>query len=136
MEPLPIGDISELIRQKYQIWIQAEFTGSLDRFDLNAVIEHNRESPASDAGEKSSDGDIGDEGTAKHAIATVTYTYQEATRDQPENRTRYDGRPVKYGPIKTVTREIDRIPYSFELDVGGNTPPKMIRLERTFRGRD
>jgi hypothetical protein len=65
----------------------------------------------------------------------VSYAYQEATVANPEKRTRWDGTGVTYGPTRTVTREVTSVPMSFEIEVGGNTPPKMISLERAVRGK-
>ena len=46
--------------------------------------------------------------------------WQEATA--PEKRKRWDGQGVSYGETKTA-----KAPGT--LDVGGNTPPKMLYLE-------
>jgi hypothetical protein len=66
-------------------------------------------------------------------VLVVTYTYQEATA--PEKRKRYDGQGLSYGEVKTVTKEISTLPYSFDVQVGGNTPPKMISLERSLKSK-
>jgi hypothetical protein len=65
----------------------------------------------------------------------VTYSYQEATAPNPANRKRYDGQGLAYGETKTVRQEIASLPFSFEVQVGGNTPPKMISLERAIRAK-
>ena len=54
---------------------------------------------------------------------------------QAERRTRFDGQGLSYGEIKRVTKEIASVPLTFEIDVGGNTPPKMIALERALRAK-
>ena len=48
---------------------------------------------------------------------------------------RYDGQGLAYGETKSVRQEITSLPFSFEVQVGGNTPPKMISLERAIRAK-
>ena len=48
---------------------------------------------------------------------------------------RYDGQGLKYGEVKTVTKEIASLPFTFDVQVGGNTPPKMISLERSLKAK-
>ena len=58
---------------------------------------------------------------------------EEATA--PEKRNRYDGNGLKYGEVKTVTKEAASLPFTFDVEVGGNTPPKMLSLERSVRAK-
>jgi hypothetical protein len=122
-----------LIKQKYDVRVKAEFTGSLTKLRLEAVVEHNRGAQPHLVNGKNvvtvSAGGALPAGTT----LTVTYTYHEASVPDPSRRTRFDGNGVAYGPVKSVTREITKLPFTFEIDVGGNTPPKMVSLDRAVR---
>ena len=130
------GDLSKLVKQTYSVWVKAEFAGTLTKFDLTATVEHNRSAlphlmPGKnrvtvelDVGQKLSPGEV----------LEVSYAYQEATVG-PKKRDRYDGKGVKYGETKTVTKTVDTVPYSFDIEVGGNTPPKMISLTRAVKAK-
>jgi hypothetical protein len=135
-KPSAAGDVSALVRQKYDVRVKAEFPGTLASFSLKAVVEHNRSAQpflmngknvVTVAAEKNE--------LPKDRILVVTYVYQEATTPNPGNRKRYDGQGLAYGETKTVRQEITSLPFSFEVQVGGNTPPKMISLERAIRAK-
>jgi hypothetical protein len=70
---------------------------------------------------------------AKDAVLSVTYAYQEATAPDAAKRSRYDTQGVTYGAAKTATHEGPASPWTIE--VGGNTPPKMLYLEYAVRGK-
>ena len=59
----------------------------------------------------------------------MTYGYQEATA--PEKRNRWDEKGVSYSAPKTSKQEGPAA--SWTVDVGGNTPPKMLYLEFAAR---
>jgi hypothetical protein len=133
--PAAAGDISALVKQKYDLRVKAEFAAGLSRFRLAAVVEHNRGAqPYLLPGKNTVTVSAGASLPAGTTL-TVTYVFQEANVPDPTRRTRFDGNGVAYGPLKTVTREITRLPFTFEIDVGGNTPPKMVSLERSVRTR-
>jgi hypothetical protein len=126
------GDVTSLVKQKYDVRVKAEFPGSLASFALNAVVEHNRSAlPALLPGRNVVTVATEKNELPKGQALVVTYAYQEATA--PEKRNRYDGQGLKYGEVKTVRQEITTLPFTFEVQVGGNTPPKMISLERAVR---
>ena len=52
-----------------------------------------------------------------------------------QQRARFDGQGVSYGAIKRVMKEVAWVPYTFAIEVAGNTPPKMISLERAVRSK-
>jgi hypothetical protein len=133
-KPAAAGDLTPLVRQKYDVRVKAEFPGSLASFALSAVVEHNRSAlPALLPGKNVVTVATEKNELAKDRVLVVTYSYQEATA--PEKRNRYDGQGLKYGEVKTVIQEITALPYTFEVQVGGNTPPKMISLERALRSK-
>jgi hypothetical protein len=110
------------------VWLKAEFPGALAKLRFEAVVEHNRSAqPYLLPGKNQVTVTPGALGPGK--TLSVTYAYQEATVADPAKRTRFEGQGVSYGPTKTVSREAASGPVTFTLDVGGNTPPKMISLE-------
>jgi hypothetical protein len=133
-KPAAGGDVSALLRQKYDVRVKAEFPGTLAKFGVHAVVEHNRsalpylvngKNVVTVATEKNE--------LPKDRVLVVTYSYQEATA--PAERKRFDGQGVSYGEVKTVRKEITSVPFTFEVQVGGNTPPKMISLERALKAK-
>jgi hypothetical protein len=125
-----------LLRGKYSVRYKVEFGETLRRLRIQGAVEHNRgvlpylkqgknRLTVTTDQKKSTDGDVG----------KVTYVFQEANVPDPAKRTRWDGRGIKYGPVRNVTKEFSQTPFSFEIDVGGNVPPKMISMERSVRGK-
>lgn len=132
--PAQAGDVSPLLKQKYDVRVKAEFTGALASFGLTAVVEHNRSAqPALLNGRNVVTVATEKNALPKDSVMTVTYRYQEATA--PEKRNRYDGRGLTYGEVKTVTKEVTSLPFTFDVEVGGNTPPKMLSLERSLKAK-
>ena len=122
------GDISSLVKQKYGVWVKAEFAGSLTRFRVDALVEHNRSAePYLLNGKNSITASA--EGLSKGTALTVTYAFQEATAPDPSKRNRWEGQGVTYGETKKVKKELIASPITYAIDVGGNTPPKMVYLE-------
>jgi hypothetical protein len=129
-QPAAAGDVSPLVRQKYDVRLKAEFAGSLARLRLEAEVEHNRSAqPFLLHGKNAVAASAGK--LAPGTTLTVTFAYQETTA--PEKRSRWDGQGVAYGETKTVTRAITTEPVQFTIDVAGNTPPKMLYLEYAVR---
>jgi len=130
-QPASAGDVSALVKQKYAVWVKAEFAGTLAKFRLEAAIEHNRSAqPYLLQGKNvvtASAGKVGGSGTL-----AVTYSWQEASA--PENRKRWDGQGIAYGEARTVTKEVSSEPATWTIDVGGNTPPRMLYLEYAVKG--
>lgn len=128
------GDVTPFVRQKYNVSFKAEFPGTLAKFAVNAVVQHNRGVlPYLVNGKNVVTVTTKDNLLPAESVLVVTYAYQEATA--PEGRKRYEGLDVKYGDAKTVTKEITQLPCTFEVDVGGNTPPKMLYLERMLKAK-
>lgn len=126
-QPAAAGDVSALVKQRYDVWIKAEFAGSLASFKFEGVVEHNRGAlphllPGANVVTVSGAGAL-----------SVSYAYQEATA--PANRKRWEGQGVAYGEAKTVTKSFSQLPGSFTVDVGGNTPPRMLYLEISSTGK-
>lgn len=130
------GDVSAQLKQKFDVRVKAEFPGSLASFSLKAVVEHNRSAlPFLRNGKNVVTVGAEKNELPKDRVLVVTYVYQEATAPDPEARKRYDGQGLAYGEMKTVQKEIGTLPFTFDLQVGGNTPPKMISLERAVRAK-
>lgn len=124
-QPASSGDVSPILKQKYDVQVKAEFSGALSKFRLDAVVEHNRSvQPLLLPGKNVVS-------VAGPAGLSVTYTYQEATA--PEKRSRWDGQGVVYSAPKTARRE--GAAASWTVDVAGNSPPKMLSLEYAVRGK-
>jgi hypothetical protein len=133
-QPAQAGDISTLVRQKYNVWVKAEFGGSLSKLALEATVEHNRGvAPYLVNGKNTITVATKDNKVPDGCVLSVTYAYQEAT--PPAKRNQYNGAGVTYGETKTVTKEAAQLPFTFDLDVGGNAPPKMLYLERALKGK-
>jgi hypothetical protein len=133
-KPATAGDISALVKQKYDLWLKAEFAGSLSKLRLEGVVEHNRGAlPYLVNGKNQVTVGLDKGELPKGSRLVVTYVYQEATAPDPAKRKRWDGSGLTYAPAKTVTKEITSLPFTFEIEVGGNTPPKMLSLERAVR---
>jgi hypothetical protein len=131
-QPISGGDVSPQVKQKYDVRVKAEFSGSLSKFRLEAVVEHNRSSlPYLLPGKNQVA--VSATGLASGAALTVTYAYQEATVPDPARRTRFEDRDVAYSGAKTAVREVPAA--SWVVEVGGNTPPKMLYLEYAVRGQ-
>lgn len=131
-QPCASGDLTPLVKQKYDIQIKAEFSGSLSKFLLAATIEHNRSAqPYLLPGKNQVT--VSAAGLAQTAALSVTYSYQEATVPDPGRRNRFEDREVVYSAPKTAVQEGPAT--SWLVEVGGNTPPKMLYLEYAVRGR-
>jgi hypothetical protein len=129
-------DLSDLVKQKYEGWLKVEFSGALTKARLTALVEHNRDAqpylvPGKNLVTVSLDGNR----LPSDQVLRVTYVYQEATAPSPEKRTRFDGQGLTYGPVRRVTKEVTSLPYTYAIDVGGNTPPRMISLERAVQAK-
>lgn len=115
------------IKQKYEVQLKAEFAGALTKFRFDAVVEHNRSAqPYLLQGKNQVTVTSG-------KPVSVTYSWQEATAPDPAKRSRYETQGVTYGPAKTATHDGGASPWTIE--VGGNTPPKMLYLEIAARGK-
>jgi hypothetical protein len=135
-KPVKGDDLTALVKQRYDVWVKTEFTGSLTAFRVEAGVEHNRGAlPYLVTGKNTVTVSLDKNELPRNTLLKVTFSYQEATVANPKKRDRFDGRGVTYGPVKTVTKEITRLPGTFTIEVGGNTPPKMISLERSVQGR-
>jgi hypothetical protein len=130
------GDLSPQVKQKYNVWLKAEFPGALAAIRVAALVEHNRSAlPYLLPGKNVVTVSLDKNEMPKDSVLKVSYVYQEATAPRPDKRQSFDGRGIKYGEVKTVTKEFTALPATFAIDVGGNTPPRMISLERAVRTR-
>jgi hypothetical protein len=115
------------IKQRYDVQFKAEFSGALTKFRFEGVVEHNRSAqPYLVQGKNQVTVSSG-------KPVSVTYAWQEATAPDPAKRSRYETQGVTYGAAKTATHEGGVSPWTIE--VGGNTPPKMLYLEIAARGK-
>jgi hypothetical protein len=131
-QPAASGEPLAAIKQKYDVQIKAEFAGALTKLKVDAVVEHNRSAqPYLLQGKNQVTVSAGK--LAKDATLAVTYAYQEATAPDPAKRSRYEMQGVTYGAAKTATHDGSASPWTIE--VGGNTPPKMLYLEYSVRGK-
>jgi hypothetical protein len=131
-QPAPGGDLTALVKQKYAVWLKAEFPGSLAKLRLEAVVEHNRSAQPYLLNGKNQV-TVTPGGLPKGSTLSVTYAFQEATVADPSKRTRFEAQGVTYGATRTVAKEAASAPLTFLLDVAGNTPPKMLYLEYAVR---
>jgi hypothetical protein len=130
--PAAVGDVSAAVRQHYDVWVKVEFSGALKSFALQATVEHNRGAlPFLYNGKNAITVATASNKLPANVTLTVTYAYQEATA--PAKRNQYNGQGITYGETKTVTKEVTALPFTFDLDVGGNEPPKMLYVERAVK---
>ena len=132
-QPCATGDISSLVKQKYDVCLRAEFAGALKSLSVTAVVEHNRGVlpyllPGANKVTATGDGKL-----PPGAVATVSFAWQEASA--PAKRPQWNGNGVTYGPDKFITRELSGGRATFDIPAGGNTPPKMLYLERAVRSK-
>jgi hypothetical protein len=131
-QPAASGEPLGAIKQKYDVQIKAEFAGALAKFRFDAVVEHNRSvQPYLLNGKNQVTVLTGK--LAKDAVLSVTYSYQEATAPDPAKRNRFEAQGVSFAAAKTATHEGPATPWTIE--VGGNTPPKMLFLEYSVRSK-
>lgn len=50
-----------------------------------------------------------------------------------ENRDRFDGKGIKYEDAGIGTLRVNKVPYSLNIPIGGNTPPKMNFIEYSVK---
>ncbi len=126
-------DASPNVRQKYDVCIKVEFTGALEKFRFDALVEHNRGVQPYLVSGKNHVTASSDSGKTD-AVSSVTLGWQEATAANTK-RKQWTGSGITYGPDKTVTRDLAGNAASFDVEVAGNTPPKMLFIERAVRAR-
>ncbi|MFH1024920.1 MAG: hypothetical protein V1809_16185 [Planctomycetota bacterium] len=128
------GDVTPFVRQKYVVSFKAEFSGTLAAFAVNGIVEHNRcVQPFLVNGRNVVTVSTRDNKLPEGTALVVTYAYQEATA--PGKRARFEGKDITYGEEKKVVKEATKLPCTFEMDVGGNTPPKMLYVERALMAK-
>jgi hypothetical protein len=130
--PAATGELGPLLRQKYDVQVKAEFSGALASFRFEGTVEHNRYALPRLLTGANQVTVAADALPAGRAVA-VTYAWQEATA--PEMRKRWDGQGLSYGAEKTATRTLSGPSETFKVDVGGNTPPRMLWLELSSAGK-
>ena len=131
-QPCIAGDISPLVKQKYDVWLKAEFAGALKKFNVTALVEHNRGVlPYLVNGANKVTAACAS--VAPGTVASVTLGYQEATIANPAKRQRWDGKGITYNQETSITRDLTGKAAHFDIAVAGNTPPKMLFLERSVR---
>ncbi len=130
------GDISALVRQKYDVQVKAEFAGALSKLKIEATVEHNRSArPHLLHGSNAVTVSTADNKLPKDRVLSVTYAFQEATAPDPAKRSRWEGQGVAYGEARTLRQEAAALPFTCKIDVGGNTPPKMLSIEYAVAGK-
>jgi hypothetical protein len=128
------GDLTNLVKQQYDVWLKVEFPTTLAKFALMALVEHNRSAlPYLVPGKNKVTVSVASKEVPKDQVLTVTFLYQEVTA--AKRRQRFDGEGLTMGEVQRVTKEITSVPFTFDINVGGNTPPKMISLERSVRAK-
>ena len=126
-------DAAPVVKQKYDVWFKAEFTGALEKFRVEALVEHNRGvQPYLVLGKNrvTASGDA----AKPDAVASVTLGWQEATAKDAK-RKQWNGAGLSYGAEQTATRDLAGGATSFDIEVAGNTAPKMLFIERAVRAQ-
>lgn len=132
-KPCAAGDVSKLVKQQYDVCFRAEFAKALRSFAVAAVVEHNRGVlPYLKSGANRLTASAETPPPAG-ASARVTFAWQDATA--PAKRPQFNGTGLTYGAEQTVTRELTGAATTFDIPTGGNTPPKMLYVERSVRSK-
>lgn len=130
----PTNDVGALVRQAYEVWVKAEFSGTLNNLTLDGVVEHNRAAqPFLRLGKNQATVSTATNKLPPGNVLVVTYEYQECTTSG--KRTQWNGKGLSYSETKTVTKELTTLPATFDLIVGGTTEPKMIAFSRALRAK-
>ena len=132
-QPCPAGDISAMVKQKYNVQLRAEFSGAMKSLSVTALVEHNKGVlPYLMPGTNRITAAL-DSTAPQGAVATVSFAWQEATT--PARRPQWNGNGVTYSAEKFFTGEVTEKSADFTINAGGNTPPKMLYMERSVRAR-
>ncbi len=126
-------DTAPIVKQKYDLCFKAEFVGALEKFRVEALVEHNRGvQPYLVLGKNrvTSSGDV----SKQDAVASVSFGWQEATAANPK-RQQWNGAGITYGPEQTAMHDLAGNSANFEIQVAGNTAPKMLFIERAVHAR-
>jgi hypothetical protein len=130
--PAPDGDLGPAVKQAYDVRVKAEFAGTLAKPRLTGLVEHNRSALPHLMPGKNRITVTAKEAIPADQVLVVTYAWQEATAPA---RKRWDGKGVTYGETRTVEKEIRSVPFTFEIEAGGTTPPRMLSITREIRRR-
>ncbi len=123
------SDIATGVRASYRYFVKVLAGSSIKSIHLKSIIQHNRAvAPFLRHGSNKVRARCRNRAVLMRTPLVVAFGYQEATA--PKGRGRFDGRGVSYGPQKNVAKVIRRSPFEFTLNVGGNTPPKMVFFKR------
>jgi hypothetical protein len=120
------------VKQAYDVRVKAEFAGTLAKPRLAGLVEHNRSALPHLLPGKNRITVSAKDPVPADQVLVVTYAWQEATA--PE-RKRWDGKGVSYGETRAVSKEIRSLPFTFEIEAGGTTPPRMLSITREIRRR-
>ncbi len=105
----------------------------MEKFRFHALVEHNRGVQPYLVSGKNRVAASSDPAKPE-AVASVTLGWQDATAANPK-RKQWTGTGITYGSEKTVTHDLAGNSASFDAEVAGNTPPKMLFIERAVRAR-
>lgn len=129
---IPSGkNLSDIVKQRYSILTKVEFPAVLKKFKFTGLVEHNRGALPYLVVGKNNITVNADQPLPSGCYLEVTYAFQEC--EAPANRNQFDGKGLKYSDIKTITKRITSVPYSFDITAGGNSPPKMLYIERAVK---
>lgn len=121
------------VRQRYDVWFKVEFIGAIEKFRVEAVVEHNRGVlPYLVLGKN--DIAVTADAAKPDAVASVTFGWQDATATNPK-RKQWNGSEITYSAERTATHDLANGVAKFDIEVGGNTAPKMLFIERAVRAR-
>jgi len=116
-----IDKISKEVKGLYTFYVKITTAKGVKSINAVSTVEHNRSAlPFLVNGENKVTVKTKSKLTNK---LTVTYAYEEATA--APNRKQFIGRDIEYAEQKVVSKDVDKAPFEFSINVGGNTPPKM-----------
>lgn len=129
--PITNDNISDIIRQRYNVFMKVEFPSALKKFRFEGLIEHNRfAQPYLMNGTNVVTLNVDDK-IPTGCILEVKYSLKYAFAK--ENRDRFDGKGIKYEDAGIGTLRVNKVPYSLNIPIGGNTPPKMNFIEYSVK---
>ena len=117
---------------RYAFYVRANIATGLKKLTISELVVHNRCAlPHLASGRNEITVALDDPKALEKNRLFVTYVYAEGVKKpQATPRYRFDGSGYEWVKEKTVRTEVTQTPFRFSIDVGGDTPPKMISLSR------
>jgi hypothetical protein len=119
-----MSELEKTVKGLYCYYVKFTTLKGIKSLKVESLVQHNsRALPFLVNGENKITIKVKDPLALSKNKLVVSYAYEEA--NAKSNRSQFNGRDIEYSEEKVITKEIDKSPYEFTVNVGGNTPPKM-----------